>query len=834
MPLLVRALFTTQRRSVDDSNVLDFSDNFGHNVENQSPRLLADVGAVANGSPVSPVENGVKGVVDLAEGAADAKAGGTENENLRTNGTHESREGNGESLEHAGSALNREPSVVEQPTESTRENATRDRADTAATEADFHHVGELVQSQVLQTLSIIVQSVTRQHSLLCVFSTNHINDVLSFKFNAESEEVVGLLMSVAKTIALKLDPSLLQLFFDPKRRTFPLYTVVSTFFNHRESMVRIAVRNVTLTLCALGDSDMLDFVADDDNLYLQNSVDLLVRLCGSAARALELVLDDGREVTRTLSRTGIFRRSVRMTDISAKLVEIENLCAYLGDVAIVAKQRLRPVVSRLVATKLFAPLFRPLATRASPKALRLQQRRWGLSRPESDAENKPAIALFDAAARSLLLTCILTNCKSTPLSESLIRELGRPTLQFEGRNVFHALKAMCADIGGTERMTFISLCAMEAIVRSDAVSPDLLRELRYDLLFDEMDESLREETDRIEHALLDIATPDPDDLDHSADPMVMTLTGFEGAITPSASLPVTPRQLHSPHSAKLQLTDGGLLTRATSTPSIDSAGQLARAESEGILSSFQLGEAALREVVSSVVLVVRRREVRSTRVVHVVSRLLLAAAERTNDFSSCADVAKIVLDEVAGGMLACLRSKRTTIVAIELMFERMRLVSENRSWDYRKATPLLEVVSAERAPSIAAECPEGVGRRRRVGKEEIRPPIEMEDAVVLFAMMDLYETASKHMVSRGFEPGGIVEVMMDCYQTASRPMNGVGKKTEVRNIVERACEILRECELNDTYLDKRDALESLAEEVVKYKTVVTRNSNVDNDVPANL
>lgn len=646
-----------------------------------------------------------------------------------------------------------------------------------------------VQSQVLQSLSIMVQSVSRQHSLLCIFSSNHINNILSFQFDFSIEEMLAYFMSAVKTISLKLDPSLLQLFFDPNLGSFPLYSSVVRFFDHHEAMVRIAVRNVSLTIYDLGDTEVLKYSARDSMKYIHGTVDLLAKLCGSVARSFELLLDDGKEVRRTRSRTGIFRRRVRVSEVTDKLEEIENLCGFLGDAAALSIDHLYPLISNVLSSKLFGPLFRPLSSMASPTSIRVTKR-WRISKALSDTDSQPALAIFDAAARCLVLAFVLNNFTSTPVGRNLAHELIRPNADFEHRNVLHGLKAIASDISGTERVTFVSLCAVEAFIHFDASNPGMLHAQRYDFELHDLGEVRDEDYHSKQDSFLDYGTPGRDDMLRSLDePMLMTLSGFEAPLTPTNSAPATPTAIQT-------VSDGntvpiGGLSRAASSASMSSDGgavqSLERSDSDGILTSFQLGEASLREALSSIALVVRRREVRTLRVMHAIVRTIFAVGMKTKDFSSCVDVSKIILDEMAGVMAAFLKNKMTTIVSIELMFENFRAVAESDSDLYFTADSLERILSPDTLPSTASQFPKGAGKRRRAVQDDCIPPIEIEDATFFFVMVSVYE---------------------ECLRR-----DGV---TFLRSLHDEVRKDLLDCDMEESYLDKRDALEEVTSAVLKH------------------
>ncbi|PXF42402.1 Protein CLEC16A [Gracilariopsis chorda] len=652
----------------------------------------------------------------------------------------------------------------------------------------FGLVPSKIQSQILQTISIIIQSVSKRHSLLCLFAANHINDVLSFQFSFDDDEMIASFVSSLKTITIRLDGDLLQLFFDPARNYFPLYDVVTQFFDHHESMVRIAIRNITLAIFALEDSEALKYIARDEGGYFSSTVSFLSRICGSVARAFELLLDDGMEVRRTRSRTGIFRRKVRVSEVTDRLEEIENICAYLNDVAVISEKVLRPVILRLTGTLFFAPFFRPLASLASPEAVRLRNKLWALRNREIGTSSKLALPLFDAAARCLLLSFVITQFRSSPVLDSLVRELSRPAADFDRRTVLHALKAMASNITGTERATFVSLCAIEAFVSSRLVDASFLKSIKYDFQVDESKHTQHEEPTAAGMSLLYIETPQRDDLDHSAEePMLMTLSEFEAPFTPSNSIPTTPDLRGASSDGTLTPT---VLSRATSSASLSSdIGSLfvERTDGDGILSSFQMGEVSLRDALSSIALVVRRREVRTMRVLYAISRIICAVAKRTHDSGMCVDISKIVLDELAGLMQSVLRDKRTTIVSIEWMFESFRTAAKSNQAMYSDAPKLEDILSPERAPLVASMFPKGAGKRRKASYDDAIPPIEIEDANTFFVMMYTYE--------RALACAGITTLPKLTLQTQ---------------------DILLEYGLEDSYLDKRDALENFAETVLQH------------------
>merc|ERR1712079_1398 len=88
--------------------------------------------------------------------------------------------------------------------------------------------------QLLQTLNILFENIRNETSIYYLLSNNHVNSIIVHKFDFSNEHT----------------------------NDFPLYTEAIKFFNHSESMVRIAVRTLTLNVYKVEDDSMLKFVID--------------------------------------------------------------------------------------------------------------------------------------------------------------------------------------------------------------------------------------------------------------------------------------------------------------------------------------------------------------------------------------------------------------------------------------------------------------------------------------------------------------------------------------------------------------------------------------------
>ncbi|XP_060521293.1 protein CLEC16A homolog isoform X2 [Cylas formicarius] len=116
--------------------------------------------------------------------------------------------------------------------------------------------------QLLQTLNILFENIRNETSLYYLLSNNHVNSIIVHKFDFSDEEVMAYYISFLKTLSLKLNAHTIHFFYNEHTNDFPLYTEAIKFFNHPESMVRIAVRTLTLNVYKVDDASMLAFIRD--------------------------------------------------------------------------------------------------------------------------------------------------------------------------------------------------------------------------------------------------------------------------------------------------------------------------------------------------------------------------------------------------------------------------------------------------------------------------------------------------------------------------------------------------------------------------------------------
>lgn len=200
--------------------------------------------------------------------------------------------------------------------------------------------GRYVCVQLLQTLNILFENIRNETSLYYLLSNNHVNSIIVHKFDFSDEEVMAYYISFLKTLSLKLNNHTIHFFYNEHTNDFPLYTEAIKFFNHSESMVRIAVRTLTLNVFKVEDRAMLKFIRDRTAApYFSN----LVYFIGKHVLELDncvLHAEHGN--------------STRLSDLVAE--HLDHL-HYMNDILCLRIEALNAVLTDHLLNRLLVPLY---------------------------------------------------------------------------------------------------------------------------------------------------------------------------------------------------------------------------------------------------------------------------------------------------------------------------------------------------------------------------------------------------------------------------------------------------------------------------------------------
>ncbi|XP_068152742.1 protein CLEC16A homolog [Drosophila tropicalis] len=204
--------------------------------------------------------------------------------------------------------------------------------------------------QLLQTLNILFENIRNETSLYYLLSNNHVNSIMVHKFDFSDEDVMGYYILFLKTLSLKLNTHTIHFFYNEHTNDFPLYTEAIKFFNHPESMVRIAVRTISLNVYKVQNSSMLRFIRDKTAApYFSN----LVWFIGKHILELDSCV-----------RTDIDHQSNQK--LSNLVAEHLDHLHYLSDILLLDIKDLNAVLTEHLLHKLFVPLYIFSLTPAPP------------------------------------------------------------------------------------------------------------------------------------------------------------------------------------------------------------------------------------------------------------------------------------------------------------------------------------------------------------------------------------------------------------------------------------------------------------------------------------
>nr|XP_026235801.1 protein CLEC16A isoform X3 [Urocitellus parryii] len=203
--------------------------------------------------------------------------------------------------------------------------------------------GRYVCVQLLQTLNILFENISHETSLYYLLSNNYVNSIIVHKFDFSDEEIMAYYISFLKTLSLKLNNHTVHFFYNEHTNDFALYTEAIKFFNHPESMVRIAVRTITLNVykVSLDNQAMLHYIRDKTAVpYFSN----LVWFIGSHVIELDTCVQTDEE----------HRNRGKLSDLVAE--HLDHL-HYLNDILIINCEFLNDVLSDHLLNRLFLPLY---------------------------------------------------------------------------------------------------------------------------------------------------------------------------------------------------------------------------------------------------------------------------------------------------------------------------------------------------------------------------------------------------------------------------------------------------------------------------------------------
>ncbi|RLM65775.1 uncharacterized protein C2845_PM16G03450 [Panicum miliaceum] len=180
-----------------------------------------------------------------------------------------------------------------------------------------------VSLQLLQTMGIMIQNLRNEHSIYYIFSNEHINFLITYPFDFRIDEMLSYYISFLRAISGKLNKNTISLLVKTKNdevTSFPLYVEALKFAFHEDSMIRVAIRTLTLNVYHVGDESVNRFVSRVPlSDYFSDIVQHFQKQC----------IDLDKLVARS-SRNA--NSSLPLSSIEDAIVQIEDTLYYFSDV----------------------------------------------------------------------------------------------------------------------------------------------------------------------------------------------------------------------------------------------------------------------------------------------------------------------------------------------------------------------------------------------------------------------------------------------------------------------------------------------------------------------
>ncbi|KAL1819918.1 hypothetical protein ACET3Z_014787 [Daucus carota] len=248
----------------------------------------------------------------------------------------------------------------------------------------------IISLQLLQTVSIMIQNLKSEHSIYYMFSNEFINYLITYKFDFRNEELVSYYISFLRAISGKLNKNTISLLIKTQNDevvAFPLYEEAIRFAFHEESMVRTAVRSLTLNVYHVGDESVNTYVASSPR------ADYFLKL-------VEFFRDQCISLNELVGSTTNNKSSEATSKILSAVDDIEDNLYYFSDVISAGI----PDVGRLITDNLLKLLIFPYLLPSL--------------RTEVVYETR-----FDAVASLYVLCCVLRIVKIKDLANTVAAAL---------------------------------------------------------------------------------------------------------------------------------------------------------------------------------------------------------------------------------------------------------------------------------------------------------------------------------------------------------------------------------------------------------------------------
>lgn len=123
----------------------------------------------------------------------------------------------------------------------------------------------VVNVQLLQTMVLLLDNISTPTSIWFLLSNNHMNCIITHEFDFSQEEVLAYFISFLRSLSMRMTNDTILFFHNEHLPEFPLFSEAVKYLNHTESMVRVAVRTLTLSIfrAAIGNDMTSEYLLNE-------------------------------------------------------------------------------------------------------------------------------------------------------------------------------------------------------------------------------------------------------------------------------------------------------------------------------------------------------------------------------------------------------------------------------------------------------------------------------------------------------------------------------------------------------------------------------------------
>lgn len=162
-----------------------------------------------------------------------------------------------------------------------------------------------VSFQLLQSMSILIQNLKKEHAIYYLLGNEHMNHLITYSFDFRNQDLLNYYISFLRAISGTLDKNTISLLVKTQNDeivSFPLYVEAIKFAFHEESMIRTAVRNLTLYIYIAGDDSVNRYVTSAPHAeYFLNLVTFFRKQCIDLNRLVsDATKNPSQEITSSI------------------------------------------------------------------------------------------------------------------------------------------------------------------------------------------------------------------------------------------------------------------------------------------------------------------------------------------------------------------------------------------------------------------------------------------------------------------------------------------------------------------------------------------------------